>query len=389
LVTEQEADRRANRERYSRGEASWPVGSEDWAAAAADVLTPGAFDWIAGGSGEELTLRANRAAFEARRLRPRMLTGVATCSTDVDILGTRSPAPFLLAPIGGQTVAHPEGELASARAAASLGVPLIVSTAASHSMEDVAAELQGSPAWFQLYYVSDKEVTQSFIARALASGYEAIVLTVDSPMVGWRDRDRRNAYIPFLTGEGIAQYATDPVFRSRLPTPPEDDPAAAGRAVVDMFPNLALTWDDLAWVRAQVPVPLLIKGILSGDDALRARAAGFDGYIVSNHGGRQLDGVVAALDALVEVRAALGEEAVVLVDGGVRRGPDVVKALAMGADAVLVGRPYVYGLAVGGRAGVERVVSVLLEEVHHSFALAGLRSPADADSSLVVAAPPR
>ena len=383
-MTEQEANRRADRERYSRGELSWPVGSQDWAAAAAEALPPGAFDWIAGGSGEELTLRANRAAFEAQRLRPRMLTGVAACSTEVDILGTRCPAPFLLAPIGGQTVAHPEGELATARAAASLGVPLTVSTAASYSMEDIADQLGGRPAWYQLYWVSDKEVTQSFISRALSSGYQAIVLTVDSPMVGWRDRDRRNAYIPFLSGEGIAQYATDPVFRSRLAEPPETDPAAAGRAVVEMFPNLGLTWDDLAWIRAQVPIPLLIKGILSGDDALKARAAGFDGYIVSNHGGRQLDGEVAALDALVEVRAVLGRDEVVLVDGGVRRGPDVVKALALGADAVLVGRPYVYGLAVGGRAGVERVVSVLLEEVHHSFALAGRRWPADADPSLVV-----
>ena len=383
-MTEQEANRRADRERYSRGELSWPVGSQDWAAAAAEALPPGAFDWIAGGSGEELTLRANRAAFEAQRLRPRMLTGVAACSTEVDILGTRCPAPFLLAPIGGQTVAHPEGDLATARASASLGVPLIVSTAASHSMEEIAGQLGGQPAWYQLYWVSDKEVTQSFISRALRSGYQAIVLTVDSPMVGWRDRDRRNAYLPFLSGEGIAQYATDPVFRSRLAEPPEADRAAAGRAAVEMFPNLGLTWDDLAWVRAQVPIPLLIKGILSGDDALKARAAGFDGYIVSNHGGRQLDGGVAALDALVEVRAALGRDAVVLVDGGVRRGPDVVKALALGADAVLVGRPYVYGLAVGGRAGVERVVSVLVEEVHHSFALAGLRAPADADPSLVV-----
>ena len=383
-MTEQEANRRADRERYSRGELSWPVGSEDWAAAAAEVLSPGAFDWIAGGSGEELTLRANRAAFEAQRLRPRMLTGVAACSTEVDILGTRCPAPFLLAPIGGQTVAHPEGDLATARASASLGVPLTVSTAASYSMEDIADQLGGRPGWYQLYWVSDKEVTQSFISRALRSGYQAIVLTVDSPMVGWRDRDRRNAYLPFLSGEGIAQYATDPVFRSRLAEPPEADRAAAGRAAVEMFPNLGLTWDDLAWVRAQVPIPLLIKGILSGDDALKARAAGFDGYIVSNHGGRQLDGEVAALDALIEVRAALGRDAVVLVDGGVRRGPDVVKALALGADAVLVGRPYVYGLAVGGRAGVERVVSVLVEEVHHSFALAGLRAPADADPSLVV-----
>jgi lactate 2-monooxygenase len=383
----QDLDRLALRQRYTSGALRWPVGSEHWAAAAAEILSPGAFDWFAGGAGEELTLRANREAFEHRRLRPRMLAGVSTASTEIEILGTSCPAPFLLAPIGGQTVAHPDGELATARAAARLDVPLIVSTAASHSMEDIAAELKDRPAWYQLYWISDKEVTQSFISRALSSGYEALVLTVDSPMVGWRDRDLRNDYVPFLQGEGIAQYASDPVFRSRLTETPERDPAAAGAAVVRMFPNLALTWDDLAWLRDQVPVPLLIKGILSGDDALKARAAGFDGYIVSNHGGRQLDGAVASLDALIEVRDALGDDAVVLVDGGIRRGVDVVKALALGADAVLVGRPYVYGLALGGEAGVERVLGELIAEVKHAFALTGLRSPADIDSSLVVGAP--
>ena len=251
----QELDRLALRQRYTSGALRWPVGSEHWAAAAAEILSQGAFDWFAGGAGEELTLRANREAFEHRRLRPRMLAGVSTASTEIEILGTSCPAPFLLAPIGGQTVAHPDGELATARAAARLDVPLIVSTAASHSMEDIAAELKDRSAWYQLYWISDKEVTQSFISRALSSGYEALVLTVDSPMVGWRDRDLRNDYVPFLQGEGIAQYASDPVFRSRLTETPERDPAAAGAAVVRMFPNLALTWDDLAWLRDQVPVP--------------------------------------------------------------------------------------------------------------------------------------
>jgi lactate 2-monooxygenase len=386
LVKRRDLDRHGLQQRYASGELPWPVGSEDWERAAAEVLPPGVFDWIAGGAGEELTLRANREAFRRRRLRPRMLTGAGHPSTAVDIAGTRCPAPFLLAPIGGQGLAHPEGELATARAAAALEVPMIVSTAASHAMEDIAAQMKGRPAWYQLYWISDKEVTQSFIARALNSGYEAIVLTVDSPVVGWRDRDRRNDYIPFLEGDGIAQYASDPVFRSRLPQSPDRDPAAAGAAVVRMFPNLALSWDDLAWLRDRVPVPLFVKGILRGDDALRARAAGFDGFIVSNHGGRQLDGAIASLDALVEVRAAVGDDAVVLVDGGIRRGPDVVKALALGADAVLVGRPYLYGLAVGGGAGVERVLGVLLEEIHHTFALMGLGSPADIEPSLV--APP-
>jgi lactate 2-monooxygenase len=379
-------ERRAEDDRYARGEVAWPVGIEDWAARAAQSLPPSNFDWLSGGSGEEETLRANRAAFERWRLRPRMLAGNAERDLTVEILGTPSPAPFLLAPIGGQTVAHPDGELATARAAAETGIPFIVSTASSHSMEDIAAQMGQARRWYQLYWVSDQDVVTSFVERAVASGHDAIVLTVDSPRVGWRDRDLRNAYVPFTRGEGIGQYTSDPAFRKRLRVPPEQDPRAAGEEVTRVFPNFRLTWDQLSWLRDQTSLPLLAKGILTAEDALLARDAGMDGFIVSNHGGRQLDGTIASLDALVEVRAALGDDATVLVDSGVRRGPDVIKALALGADAVLVGRPFLYGLAVAGRAGVKAVLTSLADEVDLALGLVGGRSVRALDRSFVAEA---
>jgi lactate 2-monooxygenase len=363
------------------------VGAQEWRAVAAEVLPRSHFDWIEGGAGEEWTLEANREAFKRWRLRPRMLAGNSDGDSSVTVLGTRSPAPFLLAPIGGQTVVHPEGELASARAAAAQGLPMVVSTAASHPVEDIAGALGDVPHWYQLYWVSDREVTNSFLRRALGAGCEAIVLTIDSPRLGWRDRDLRNRYNPHLEGHGIGQYTSDPVFRSRLARSPEEDRRAAGAAMVKMFPNAVLTWEHLSWLREQTPVPLLVKGVLTAEDARRAHDAGVDGVVVSNHGARQLDGEVAALDALPEVRAELGSEATVLVDSGIRRGTDVVKALALGANAALVGRPYLYGLAVGGEAGVAEVLRVLAEEVDLALGLVGARGAGRVDRSFVTEAP--
>ena len=300
-------------------------------------------------------MRANREAFERRRLRPRMLGGHTRRDLAVEVLGTTSPVPFLLGPVGVLSIAHPEGELAVARAAAAAGVPFVLSTAASHSIEEVADAMGEAPRWFQLYWVSDREVVESLVGRAEAAGYGAIVVTLDTLVLGWRPRDLRNAYLPFRDGEGIAQFTSDPVFRSRLPAAAADDPLVAAGTMLAMFPNLALRWDDLAWLRELTSLPLLVKGVLTAEDARRALEAGVDGIVVSNHGGRQVDGAVASLDALVEIRDGLGGDAVLLVDGGIRGGADVVKALALGADAALVGRPYVYALAVGGEAGVRRV----------------------------------
>jgi lactate 2-monooxygenase len=370
---------------YLAGQAEWPIEPEDWEARAKETLEPGPFAYIAGGAGAELTMRANREAFERVRLRPQMLSGNAERDLSVVVLGTRSEAPFLLAPIGVLGIAHTDGELAAARAAAATGVPFVLSTAASHSIEEIAEAMGDSPRWFQLYWVNDREVAESLIERARAARYGAIVVTVDTLTLGWRPRDLRNAYLPFLSGEGCAQFFSDPVFCSRLERSPEEDPLSAAAMMLASFSNLALTWDDLAWLRERVELPLLVKGILRGDDAARARDCGADGVIISNHGGRQVDGAVAALDAYVEVREALGPEATVLVDGGVRNGADVLKALALGADAVLLGRPYAYGLAVGGQAGVEAVIRQLLAETDITLALLGASSVRELDRSWIAA----
>ena len=370
---------------YVAGESPWPIAPEEWEARAAEALEPAPFDYIAGGAGSESTIRANSEAFERRRLLPRMLRGNRERDLSVTVLGTSSPAPFLLAPVGVLSLAHEEGELAVARASAATEVPLILSSAASHSIEDVAEAMGDAARWFQLYWVNDREVAASLVARAEASGYGAVVVTVDTPMLGWRERDLSKAFLPFLSGEGCAQFFSDPVFRSRLERPPEEDTLAAAAAMLATFPNLDLTWDDLDWLRGQTELPLLVKGVLAGEDAVLAFEHGADGVVVSNHGGRQVDGSVATLDALVEVRAAVGRDAVVLMDGGIRRGADVLKALALGADAVLLGRPYAYGLAVGGQEGVEAVIRHLMADTDLTLALLGAESAGGLDESWIAA----
>ena len=369
---------------YITGESPWPVGAEAWEAKAAEVLDDGPFGYIAGGAGAESTMRANREAFERRRIRPRMLGGNVERDLSVEVLGTGSPVPFFLAPVGVLSIAHADGELAPARAAAELGIPFILSSAASHSMEEIAEAMGDAPRWFQLYWVNDREICESFVDRAAAAGYGAIVVTLDTLTLGWRPRDLRNAYLPFLSGQGCAQFFNDPVFCSRLAKPPDEDVLTAAAMMLATFPNLRLTWDDLAWLRERTKLPLLVKGVLTAEDARRALDAGVDGIAVSNHGGRQVDGAVAALDALVEVREAVPDTPL-LMDGGIRGGADVVKALALGANAVLVGRPFVYGLAVGGQAGVTAVLTQLAAETDLTLALMGGRSARDLDSTWIAA----
>jgi lactate 2-monooxygenase len=356
----------------------WPVAFEDWERAAEEKLDSGAFGYIAGGAGAESTMRANLDAFQRWRLRPRMLVGNAVRDISVDVLGMRSPAPFFLAPVGVLSIAHEEAEIGAAKAAASSGVPFLLSSAATHSIEEIAET--GAPRWFQLYWVNDREICKSFVQRAEAAGYGAIVVTVDTLTLGWRPRDLRQAYLPFIRGEGCGQYFTDPVFTARLDKPPDEDMLTAAAMMLATFPNLGLTWDDLDWLRGQTSLPLLVKGVLTADDAQLALDHGMDGVIVSNHGGRQVDGAVAALDALVEVRDAL-PEAVVLMDGGIRCAADVLKAVALGADAVLIGRPYAYALAVGGQRGVEELIQNLMAEIDLSLALAGGHTIRDLDRS--------
>ena len=370
---------------YITGESPWPVGADEWEASATEQLDSGPFGYIAGGAGNEATVRANREAFERRRLRPRMLAGNTVRDLSVDVLGTPSPFPFFLAPVGVLSIAHSDGELAPARAAAALRVPFILSSAASHSIEEVTAAMGDAPRWFQLYWVSDREVVESLVRRAEASGYSAIVVTLDTLTLGWRPRDLRHAYLPFRQGEGIAQFTSDPVFRSRLSVSPEEDPLVAAGTMLAMFPNLALRWEDLTWLRELTSLPLLAKGVLTSEDAVRAFDAGVDGIVVSNHGGRQVDGAIASLDALVEVRGAVDPDAPVLMDGGIRGGADVLKALALGANAVLLGRPYVYGLAVGGQPGVEAVLQQLAAETDLTLALIGGTVARELDAAWIAA----
>ncbi|MDQ3940201.1 MAG: alpha-hydroxy-acid oxidizing protein [Actinomycetota bacterium] len=374
--------------RYISGEAPWPVAPIDWETAARDVLEQRAFDYIAGGAADGTTVQTNHEALRRWRLRPRVLTGNLEHDLSVEVLGTRSPLPFFIAPVGVLRLAHEDREHAVARAAAARGIPMIVSTCASTSMEDIAEALGDTPRWYQLYWVSDREVTESFVRRAEAAGYGAIVVTVDTLGLGWRDRDIVNNYLPFLEGDGIAQFTSDPVFRTRLSEPPEANVEAAGLMMVSIFPNLGLAWRDLAWLRELTSLPLLLKGVLRADDARLAIEAGIDGIIVSNHGGRQVDGAQAPIDGLPEVRKALGEGVPVLMDSGIRRASDIFKALALGADAVLLGRPYVYGLAVGGEAGVAQVLRSLEGELDVTASLLGIRNVGELDRSFVTAAGP-
>ena len=299
------------------------------------------------------------------------------------MLGLELPAPMLLAPVGVQSIVHDEGELAVARAARSLGVPMVLSTAASTSMEDVADELGETPRWYQLYWPNDRDLAASFVRRAEAAGYGAIVVTLDTPMLAWRPRDLAGAYLPFLKGIGIAQFLSDPVFREGLEKPPEEDLQAAVGKWALTFSNPTLTWDDLQFLREHTGLPVLLKGIVHAGDARKAVEHGIDGIIVSNHGGRQVDGAIGALDALPHVVAAVPEGYPVLFDSGIRTGADIVKAIALGAAAVLIGRPYMWGLAVGGEEGVRQVLRSLMADLDLTMALSGVRSIDELSSDLL------
>jgi lactate 2-monooxygenase len=353
-----------------------PVGWDELERAAAEALDDAPRGYVWGGAGTGATMRANLEAFARRRIVPRMLRDVAERDLSTEVLGTPLPAPLLLAPIGVQKVVHEEGELGTARAAAAVGLPMIASTASHFTMEEIAEASGDGPRWFQLYWPNDPDLLESFVGRAEASGYGAIVVTVDTFIPGWKPRDLQQAWLPFLEGSGNANYFQDPVFRAGLEQPPEEDLGAATGRYLGVLSNPALTWDDLAKLRELTSLPILVKGIQHVDDAREAASRGIDGIVVSNHGGRQVDGALGSLDALAPVANAVGEELTVLFDSGVRGGADVFKALALGADAVCLGRPYIWGLALDGQSGVETVLKMVLAELDLTMALCGLTRPA-------------
>jgi lactate 2-monooxygenase len=350
---------------------SYPMVFSELEAKAATALPPSVWSYVAGGAGDERTQRANCTAFERWGLIPRMFVGAANRDLSVELFGMSLPSPLFMAPIGviGICAQDGHGDLATARAAARTGVPMVASTLTVDPMEEVAAALGDTPGFFQLYTPNDRELAASFVHRAEAAGFRGIVVTLDTWVTGWRPRDLSTSNFPQLRGHCLANYTSDPVFRAGLQRPPEEDPQGAVLRWVQVFGN-ALNWDDLTWLRSLTDLPLLVKGICHPDDARRARDAGVDGIYCSNHGGRQANGGLPAIDCLPEVVEA-ADGLPVLFDSGIRSGADVVKALALGAAAVGIGRPYAYGLALGGIDGVVHVLCTMLAEADLIMAVDG------------------
>ncbi|MBY8866197.1 alpha-hydroxy-acid oxidizing protein [Streptomyces sennicomposti] len=354
-----------------------PMTYRDLEPVAQAAMTPSIRSYVAGGAGDEHTQRANVTAFERWGLVPRMMVSPTERDLGVDLFGMRLATPLFLAPVGVIGLCAPDGhgDLATARAAARTGVPMVASTLTVDPMEEVAAEFGETPGFFQLYTPTDREVAESLVHRAEAAGFKGIVVTLDTWITGWRPRDLTTSNFPQLRGHCLANYFSDPVFRSRLAKAPEDDPGAAVLHWAMTFGN-PLTWDDLAWLRSLTELPLILKGICHPDDVRRARDGGVDGVYCSNHGGRQANGGLPALDALPGVVEA-ADGLPVLFDSGVRTGADVVKALALGATAVGVGRPYAYGAALAGADGIVHVLRSLLAEADLLMAVDGYPTLAD------------
>ena len=355
----------------------FPMAFAELEARAEQALSPSVLSYVAGGAGSEHTQRANVSAFRQWGLIPRMFVGAAQRDLSLDLFGMRLPSPVLMAPIGviGLCAQDGHGDLATAAAAARTGVPMIASTLSVDPLEDVAARFGGTPGFFQLYTPTDRDLAASLVSRAEAAGYRGIVVTLDTWLTGWRPRDLAASNFPQLRGHCLANYVTDPVFRALLGKDPASDMAATVGLFARLFGN-PLTWDDLPWLRSLTTLPLLVKGICHPDDARRAKDGGVDGIYCSTHGGRQADGGLAALDCLPAVVDA-ADGLPVLFDSGIRSGADVIKALALGATAVAVGRPYAYGLAIGGTDGIVHVLRSILAEADLIMAVDGYPTLAD------------
>ena len=387
------------------------ISLQDLEERARAAMNPEAFAYVAGGAGIESTVRSNRSAFEQYKIIPRMLRNVAERNIGIELLGKKYPTPLFLSPIGVLELAHKEADVAVGKAASTLGIPYIFSSQSSRPMEEVASAMGDQPRWFQLYWSKSRELVGSFVQRAEVCGCEAIVVTLDTSMLGWRTRDLDMAYLPFLEGKGIAQYTSDPLFQKLMDEPDTESTAKrnitwhslmglikmvdaypgsgfisklrSGRPVravqkfISTFSNPALTWNDLKFLREQTKLPILLKGILHSDDAKLAIDYGVNGIIISNHGGRQVDGSISTLDALPDITEVIKDRIPILLDSGIRGGADVFKALALGANAVCIGRPYVYGLAIAGQEGVEEVLRNFISDFDLTMGLSGCRNVAE------------
>lgn len=391
-----------------------PASWRELERAAKKAMSPAAWAYVAGSSGAEATAANNRRAFDSWSIVPRVLRDVSERDLSVELFGHRYPSPVLAAPVGVLELAHRDADLGIARAASALGIPYILSSQASVPMETVAEAMGDSPRWFQLYWSTSDDLVASFVARAEAAGAQAIVVTLDTHMLGWRPRDLDIAFLPFIHGQGIAQYTSDPVFQALVaervarpavaqPKPRitpatirtlldmtrnypggtlrSPEPRAAVEKFLDVFSRPSLTWDDLAFLRERTSLPIVLKGIQHPDDAKLAIGHGVDGIVVSNHAGRQIDGAIGSLAALPAIIDAVDGRIPVLLDSGIRSGSDVFKALALGATATLVGRPYVYGLSVAGAAGAEAVLRNIIAEFDLVLGLSGHRSAVEIDRS--------
>jgi lactate 2-monooxygenase len=392
-----------------------PVSYTELEEKAKQRLSPEAFAYLAGGAGSETTIAANRTALDQVKIHPRMLGGVQEVSMQIPWRGHTLPAPFMLAPIGVLELAHSQGDLAEARACAAMNVPMIISSQASFPMEEIAGQLGSCPRLFQLYYSKSKELSQSFIRRAEAINCSAIVVTLDTTLLGWRVRDLSLGYNPFIMGKGIAQYYSDPVFNA-LPDPPADQTVKppvsfdliqnlirlnhripggwlsnmrtgkamnAARKFTSIFSNPAINWDDIALIRSWTHLPVYLKGILRADDAMKASAIGVDGIIVSNHGGRQIDGSIPTAEALVHILDAVKDNIEVWMDSGIRSGSDIYKCIALGATGVMIGRPYAMALACNGEPGIIDCVTNMISELELNMALSGCKTLNDIKPELI------
>lgn len=351
-----------------------PQSVDEWRERARITLTKDAWDYLEGGAGEEDTVHENRSAFKKWRIRPRYLRDVSKRTMEAEYLGQNRESPFILAPIGVQSILHKDGEIASARAAAKMNMPFILSTVSSITMEEIVKKSPEGEKWLQLYPAKDKNIIRNFIKRAEKAGYSAIVVTADTTMLGWRERDLNNAYLPFLRGEGLANFFSDPVFRRRLEKPPEEDLIKAIMEFISVYVNPFFSWEDFKEICSTTEIPVILKGITHREDVELAFKSGARAVVISNHGGRQVDGAISSLDALEEVTESGDLKGEILFDSGFRHAADAIKAIALGASGILIGRPYAYALSVAGQEGIELYLEQVMAEMDLEMGLSGIKN---------------